>query len=291
MKLQGLEENPFLNFRLRSLLLTLLLTFPIVILIFWLSEIQMGYGDALVQGVVSSVWFYGTVFLCINYQFKRNRISWRRLIGDFPKNFNWFGNIGLLLCMLFFNFGSLFLSFGLLSFVLPDFVLGFMNEQENTKSFLPAFFPIEEAFVAILIAPFIEEVLMRGVFLHRLQLKWGINKAIIIGSLIFAVGHANILGMFMVALIMSLLYLKYKTLLVPIFFHAMNNAFVSLLQLIGDPAEPVQPLQLSDMPSITLTGAILIVITSPVLIYFLKNNWPKSDGLVLPYLANEAIKK
>jgi membrane protease YdiL (CAAX protease family) len=207
------------------------------------------------------------------------------LIGGFPDQFSWTRNLLLLICLLLFNFGSILTSIGLLSYLWPDFALNFLNSQPNTHSLSPGIFLAIDTLTAVMIAPIVEESLMRGVFLHRFWMKWGINKALIIAAAIFAIGHANIIGMSMVALVLSLLYLKYKTLLVPIFFHAMNNTMVSLLQLSAGQQTASKPAAIADAQSTIWMGLVFVVISLPVLTRFLVKNWPKKD-LVMPYHAN-----
>jgi membrane protease YdiL (CAAX protease family) len=282
-----MTPNPFAQINIRTLLLLLIVTFPFTLVIFALSKKIIGFDDALVEGVTTALWFYGIIMLWIWYQFKKRSISWKALIGSFPEHFNWFANAALLLCMLAFNFGSLLLSVGLISYIFPDFAVGFMNDQQNTQTVNSSLFLVFDTIAAIVIAPIVEELIMRGVFLHRFKYKWGINKAIIIAGMIFAVGHSNILGMFMVALILSILYLKYNSLLIPMFFHAMNNTTVSLLQLSAGNSNnaPKHLTTLSDIQSLLWFGLALVVISSPVLMRFLIKNWPQKD-LAMPYEVN-----
>lgn len=291
---QSAIQNPFANLKIRTLVFILLATSPFLILTIFIAKHLIGFSDALVETLATTIWFYGIILAWMWYQFKRHGISWKKLTGGLPNNFNWLANIVLLLCLLLFNFGSLFASLGLLSFIFPDFVLSFLNDKQNTDSLSPQLFLIFDTVSAILLAPIVEELLMRGVFLHRFQFKWGIQKAIIIGAIIFAIGHSNIIGMFMVALIMSILYLKYKTLLVPMFFHAMNNTAVSLLQLSQGGQTDSKSATLSDIQSALWIGIVLLIISLPVLLQFLIKNWPRKEDqknyLILPYFANSNSK-
>ena len=279
-------SNPFETLKLRTLVFLLLLALPTLILTQILFKRIIGFGDALVESITLTLWLYGIVMVWMWYQFKRKEISWKKLIGGFPDNFSWGYNLALLVCVLIFNFGSILASVGILSYIFPDFILHFLNDKPNTHSLFPEAFLIVDTLTTVAIAPFVEELLMRGVFLHRFYSKWGINKALFIAGLIFAIGHANIIGMFMVALVLSILYLKYKSLLVPMFFHAMNNITVSLLQLSAGKPEPNVRATIQDAQSTLWLGLLLVVISSPLLIRFLIKNWPKKENLIMPYQAN-----
>ncbi len=83
----------------------------------------------------------------------------------------------------------------------------------------------------VIMAPIFEEYLFRGVLLQRWSQKWNVRKAIIVSSLIFAVLHADILGAFLYGVVMSLLYLRTQSLLVPILCHMLNNLIAWALDL------------------------------------------------------------
>lgn len=75
----------------------------------------------------------------------------------------------------------------------------------------------------VVMAPIFEEYLFRGVLLQRWSQKWNVRKAIIVSSLIFGILHTDIIGAFLYGVVMSLLYLKTQSLLVPILCHMLNN--------------------------------------------------------------------
>jgi membrane protease YdiL (CAAX protease family) len=86
----------------------------------------------------------------------------------------------------------------------------------------------------VIAAPFVEELVFRGILLHRWSRKWGIVRAALATSAIFAVMHPDPLGAFVFALIMVHLYTRSGTLLVPMAAHALNNAFVVMAIFAGE---------------------------------------------------------
>ncbi|MEW8430400.1 MAG: CPBP family intramembrane metalloprotease, partial [gamma proteobacterium symbiont of Ctena orbiculata] len=60
--------------------------------------------------------------------------------------------------------------------------------------------------------------------------KWGINRAILISSLLFGAAHPDPIGAAAFGVAMSVLYLRTQTLLVPMFCHALNNLVVWLYE-------------------------------------------------------------
>jgi membrane protease YdiL (CAAX protease family) len=86
----------------------------------------------------------------------------------------------------------------------------------------------------VVAAPFAEELVFRGILLHRWTRKWGLVRAALATSAIFAVLHPDPLGAFIFAMIMVHLYTRSGTLLVPMAAHALNNGFVVLSILAGE---------------------------------------------------------
>ena len=78
-------------------------------------------------------------------------------------------------------------------------------------------------FSVVVMAPIFEEYLFRGVLLQRWSRKWNARRAIIVSSFIFGLLHTDILGAFLFGVVLSLLYLKTQSLLVPILCHMLNN--------------------------------------------------------------------
>lgn len=82
-------------------------------------------------------------------------------------------------------------------------------------------------------APVAEEWFFRGLLLPRWSYKWGPVGGVIGSSLLFALGHAEILGGFVFAVAMCAVYARYQTLWAPIIVHVTNNAFVAGLTILS----------------------------------------------------------
>lgn len=83
-----------------------------------------------------------------------------------------------------------------------------------------------------LIGPIIEELLFRGVVFNKVKSFNNIKSSILITTFIFAFFHDSILQMiyaFIVGYICINLYIKNKTLLVPIIFHIIGNIIVPII--------------------------------------------------------------
>jgi CAAX protease family protein len=136
------------------------------------------------------------------------------------------------------------------------------------------------AVTAIVLAPVVEELLFRGLLLGRWTTKWGIRRAILASATLFAVLHPDIVGAFIFALCMSAMYLKSRTLLAPILSHALYNSVIVAWSFFPPDRTNTEGRADREVSHSTLLGAVeLLVITLPLLIYYIYRNWPaKHDG-------------
>lgn len=85
---------------------------------------------------------------------------------------------------------------------------------------------VEIALTIILISIFVpiyEEIIFRGILLHRMIVKIGVLPAIFITSLIFGAFHAIALSSFVFSVIVCLIVLHSRSLFFPIIIHASHN--------------------------------------------------------------------
>lgn len=104
--------------------------------------------------------------------------------------------------------------------------------QEPTEHFTEALSNGEQvtvgtlAFLAVVVAPLIEEILFRGVIFGGLAARWGVWPAAVVSGLTFAAIHFSLtafLPLFFLALILCYLYARTGSLFTAIAFHALFN--------------------------------------------------------------------
>lgn len=86
--------------------------------------------------------------------------------------------------------------------------------------------PISSFFRVCLIAPFVEEILMRGYILGGLLNKYGWSAALLISALLFAFLHFNMvqtLSAFICGIMLGALYLKTNSIFCCILAHSLYN--------------------------------------------------------------------
>lgn len=290
------EKNPFLNLKPRSLLLWFLAT------IFTLGSIVgaiASFGNLDPQSILHEnpvttlivaygLWD-GLIFAWVLRQFTRLQISFRRLVGKLPNNYHWLPTVWIVVLLMLFSIGAFRIFYYFVSLVAPSFVERvlveepFLSALEKSTSLLHISIRF---FFSVVCASIAEELLFRGVLFHSWATKWGINPALLISSLIFAILHRDIIGAFVFGLVMAVFYLKTRTLLVPIVCHALNNAGAIVLEMAAIRSEPAETVNiLAQLHSSLWMGVIYIVLSAPGLIYFLYKNWPSRRSR-LPYFAN-----
>ncbi len=180
-----------------------------------------------------------------------------------------------------------------LSFILPKYVESYLNEKRFTN--------ISEmilwSFLAMLLAPLIEELFFRGIILQKWAIKWGIKAGILTSSLLFAIGHFrfDIIPLFITGIILSILYFKTRCLITSMLFHFFHNTTVTILNIIDyfstskierSAFVSIKDYQASIQPLLS-QRVFLIAISLPFLIYFIYKYFPKNDA-ILPYYINDA---
>ena len=115
-----------------------------------------------------------------------------------------------------------------LSYITPEFVEAyFLNTfvifPVGANGEITIWASIIMFFALVIFAPIAEELFFRGFLLGRWKQKWNTRTAIIISSLLFGLAHSDPIGATAFGVVMCLLYLKTKTLYVPMIAHSLNN--------------------------------------------------------------------
>lgn len=125
---------------------------------------------------------------------------------------------------------------------------------------------ILDAIGAIIFAPIMEELIFRGVLFNRLKIRIGIFPAMILSSIIFAIGHefGGITSAFIFGICMCMIYLKTDNILIPMSVHFINNLVATTLTLLGFDAI------ISEFPWIIPTAIITIIGTFYLMRYVIR---------------------
>lgn len=288
-------ENPFRELKVRTLVMR-----------FTLISIVLGFAQgiaATVTGVrvnsavsVLSIYILLFVALCLwtLTDFKSLKINFDCVIGLLPNNYPWLRTIGLVLLTILFSLGAALVSFYVISLIAPSFVDSLLRQVSNTpvpQKSLPLLSNILSGIATIIVAPITEEFLFRGIILQRWATKWNIQVALLLSSLLFGILHANFVGLSVFGLVMGVLYIKTRTLLVPVICHGLNNILAVGVSLLPNNSVAAKPLEsLEQLRSHSSVGLVLIAISLPLLINFFWRNWPRRDAAI-PYMSNASLRQ
>lgn len=174
---------------------------------------------AMISVVLISIWYRKHMS-----HRHRDRINLRKVFS--------IKNIGIYLmlgagCQLFIS--------GLLSKLRPLFEVLFSYYDDTMGSLFSAD-PIVVAIYVIILAPFLEELIMRGILLNRLRYGMSFFAANLIQAMVFGIYHMDMIQgiyAFGIGLILGYVYEKTRTLMAPIFLHMVINALGFLIQILS----------------------------------------------------------
>ena len=292
-------SEPFLKFKTRYILIDIILTILVPAIIVAIASAIAGFNTAEI-GKNKILHFTIEPFLtiCLFWlifrRLKKNHVRSEYLIGNIsPQDLPW-----MILLIIFYGVETL--QHGLIkittffaNLINPSFVESELIKNSARFSYhadsisLSVLFYILVFISAVVLAPLTEEFLFRGIFLHRFSNKWGITVGITISSLLFGLAHANLaaIGIGISFIAISLTYIKFPSILVPIAYHVMHNAIWFVSKIFTEISG------IEDSTDLTLKslwfGLLNISFALPILFYFLK--WPDSVES-LPYNVNSQQK-
>lgn len=187
-------------------------------------------------------------------------------------------SIGTACALFIVAFGTVYILYLPLSFVFPGYVehrllgagakfYGLEGDRyvlSNTINFM----------AVVVLGPIVEEYFFRGLLLRVWITKWGVRRAIVYSSMLFSLLHADHLGAFLIAVVLSLSYIWSRRIQVPILIHMSYNLIFSLYA--GGYLAFVGYLQytLAEFQAEWWTGALGLIVGVPALIWFLRKGAP-----------------
>lgn len=291
-------NNPFLRLKVRSLLLRLFL----LLLISFVLSLGLGIIQVTKQwnfnpqvlNLIFYIFVFGLLSLWTLADFKRLGIHLKHVVGQLPNNHKWLPKLGLVILLILFSIGSYLVLLYLVSLAAPslvDTILRDVTKSPIPQKTSPVLFNLLAAIVLVVVAPITEEFLFRGIILQRWATKWGIQAGLLGSSLLFGIGHANFVGLSMVGMVLGLLYIRTRSLIVPIACHAMNNSFVVIMTLFNTVSKPTPAINSIEQLHRSLWfGILFLVLSLPLLVRFIYRNWPEKDA-VMPYFINSFQKE
>ncbi|ESA32381.1 abortive infection protein [Leptolyngbya sp. Heron Island J] len=206
---------------------------------------------------------------------RRAGLRLTRVFGP-PPRFPWAYGILLIASMLIFSFSSFLLLFYPISLFAPGFVEERLTEQLlNVETAAPELYRYLMLFVVLVFAPITEEFVFRGVLLQRWAVRWNLPVGVIMSSVLFGMLHINNpMGLTMFGVIMALLYIRTRSLWVPIIAHALNNVVSVTPELFSTSS---QTFNIEDFQQTWWIGLVGVCLAAPTLGHFIYKSWPQKN--------------
>ncbi|MEK7017766.1 CPBP family intramembrane glutamic endopeptidase [Bacillus sp. FSL R9-9410] len=210
--------NPFQTMRARYFLIV----FALLILIARSSnELLESTFHIQNSSFINMLIFYILPIIWIFYGYRKHRVSFSLFINR-NETFNLVQvlYIAIMLCM--FSYGYLILYMYSFAWITPDFIMNALHEPiiDSTGGYVFQFIMV------VFIAPIVGEFVFRGFLLQRFAAKWGTSIAMVVVALLFGCLHVDFLGAVVFSIVLSIVYIRTKSLLMPIAIHMLNNALV-----------------------------------------------------------------
>jgi membrane protease YdiL (CAAX protease family) len=189
---------------------------------------------------------------------------WKNL-GAWPPQQTWSNHFGGGVLAIVGASGGGYISLSLLSFVSPTYVDWALELTGDAT--------LGALLTTAVLAPFVEELLFRGLLLRKFISKWGARKGILLSSAAFALLHPDPVGAFLFGAVMSIIALQTGELWIVIALHTLNN-------IVGIASDLFQvgSVDLSDLQSTMWIGLACLAIGLLPLVRVLKKGFQLQRG-------------
>ncbi|MGH0030679.1 MAG: CPBP family intramembrane glutamic endopeptidase [Myxococcota bacterium] len=247
----------------------------------WLGEtltptlVELGV-YALAGGVLA--------FLC-----RRSGLDLSRLFGPVPGAREALRTAALAVPMLALSVAGFWLLYWPLSFLAPGFVSAWalapvplLVEVGGRHPLLPNVLVFG---VTCLAVPLFEEFVFRGLLLHRWAVRWNVRRSVVLTSLLFGLGHVDLIGGAAFGLVAAVLYIETRSLYHPLLLHAANNVLAFAATVAETSVLGTEPrMDVATLRELWWVGALGLAIGGPWTVRFLRAHW-RPEAWTLPHAA------
>ncbi|PEK03016.1 CPBP family intramembrane metalloprotease [Bacillus wiedmannii] len=216
--------------------------------------------------------FYILPIMWIFFEYKKHRVSFSLFINK-NETFNLVQVLYITIMLCVFSYGYLILYMYSFAWITPEFIMNALREPViDSKGGY-----VYQIIMVVFIAPIIGEFVFRGFLLQRFAAKWGTSIAIIVVAMLFALLHVDFLGAVVFSVVLSIVYIRTNSLLMPIAIHMLNNAFVIGVSFLVNKEEIISLADFSNYTTFFPGLLIFIIGLNLVLIFLFVNRkyWNK----------------
>ena len=289
------STGPFYRLKAKTFALWLLASIPVGIgLVFLVPTFLIANGlirqaeDPLTETLVSLLWVYGLMGGWSVWCLRRYGISIAQLVGSVPTDYDWRPTVSFIIPMMLYSAAA----FWIVHYPIASVAPGYLEDLTSQRLFVTAAESESPNLTNSLIlltlvvaAPLFEEFFFRGLLFSRWAARWGFTRSLLLSSFLFGILHTDPVGAFVFGCAMCIIYMRTRTLWVPIAVHALNNVLAGGLAFLSQPdGDNYASLDLNTELYIAL---ILMVLSSPLVFGLLGRWWPSREAQI-PYEANQS---
>jgi CAAX protease family protein len=226
---------------------------------------------------------YPLLFLFAWWLGRRGGIQMERLDHPVPASPGILRTLAIVPALTAVNYGGTWLLYYPISLLQPEVVRAWLHRADTL---LPepqgAAGSLLLGFTVIVLAPITEELIFRGLLLHRWCRKWGRTRGIVATTVLFAMLHASPLGIMFLALGLTAIYLRTGSLRLSMVAHGLNNLLAFALgPLLSWQERPGQdPLTAFQRE---LPVSLLLFVAGGTALWLLRDRFLPLPGTPLPY--------
>ena len=228
------------------------------------------------RGSIATIAIYTAGALLLLVRGRLAGLEWRRIFGPAPTR-EALPLLAVIVPLILITWAAVWLVFVPLSYVVPELVEKTILARQSAFEVDTAWEFASLAFAMVVAAPLAEELFFRGFLMHRWARRWGTPAGVALSSAAFAVGHAEWVGHFVTGAAFALLYVRTRSLWVPILTHAVYNAIFAVpigLSLLTHEQEPVETL--AEFRDGLGLGALTFVAGVFLMMYYKDLYWPNA---------------
>jgi len=259
------------------------------------SAVPAVFFDQLFHALlVVTVLTYGGLTLFSVWAIGRGKLVLEHLTGHIPSHYSWRSAIFLVVGMIAYSLSAEWITYYPIAINWPEAYQEFLNQRlflTRQDVADPVLYNILMVATLVVIAPLVEEIFFRMLVFPRLSLKWGTTAGIIVSSLMFASLHDMAwVGAFVFGVASCALYMRTRTILIPIAVHSLNNALAALLGWWAIEQGWDTTFDPTALQTELYTAIVLLVLASPVVFGLIGRWWP-TKGDQLPYFVNRDARR
>ena len=235
-----LDFNEKLNqIKIKDIIIIYLIsTFIVSIIIFGIIKINHKQSGNFIVNIVSMI-LQLLILLMLIFKIRPSKDNLILLYEDFKNKLNIKEIANVTIVKICIALGGSKLIISLMYYLDPSMINNFLYESGNMINSVKSY--LVNVLLLLIISPITEEIIFRSVILNRIIIRFNLCTGIIVSSIDFASFYAGsgIAGALALGVINSILYIKYKNILINILVNVLNNLIIliSVLPLVNKNVE------------------------------------------------------